>query len=123
MGLLAKELGRVLVTGSNYATANTLVTNATQKDTIITKITLYNDHTADVTVTLCRVLNNAGAVAVGVVTDIFWSQTINTKDTLILGHTDVSIPLIGTNDTIQVYADVASKVNVFADGFTLADQT
>lgn len=123
MGLIAKELGRALITGSNYATADQLVVNATTKDTIITKITLYNVHTSAVTVTLLRVLNNAGAVATGTVTDIFWSQSIAAGDTVIIGHTDVSLPLTATNDSLQCYAGTADKVNVFVDGFTLADQT
>lgn len=123
MGLIAKELGRVLVTGSNYATANTLVANATGKDTIITKITIYNVHTSAVTVTLLRVLDSAGTVAVGTVTDIFWVKAVGAGKTEVWGHWDISLALTDTNDSLQVYANVASKVNVFVDGFTLADQS
>lgn len=123
MGLIAKELGRAQVAGSNYATADPLVINPTQTDTIITKITLYNSHSAAVQITLCRVLNNAGSVGTATVADIFFNQSIAAYDTVILGHTDVSVPLVGTNDSLQAYADSASKINVFVDGFTLSDQS
>lgn len=123
MGLIAKELGRACITGSSYATADQVVVNATTKNTIITKITLYNAHSSAVTVVLMRVLNNAGAVATPTVVDIFWSQSIAAGDTIILGHTDVSRPMLATNDTLQVYADVASKVNIFVDGFTMPEQS
>lgn len=123
MSLVGRELGRLTVAQTTIGNAEALVTNPTTKDTIVTKITIYNSDTVARTVTLCRVLDNAGAVAVAVAGDVFWSQSVDAGDTQIIGYGDMSVPLTDTNDTIQVYASAANVVNVFADGFTLSDQS
>jgi hypothetical protein len=124
MGLIAKELGRAVIVGTAVgATSDTIVANATLKDTIITKITMHNTDSSARTVTLMRVLNSAGAVGTSAVADKFWSQAIPAGDTVILGSEDISCPLTGTNDTLQAYASTTLVVNIFVDGWTQPDQT
>lgn len=124
MALVAfKELGRVTpVTATAVGTADTLVTNDANYDTIVKRITIYNSHTSAVTVTLCFVPDNAAQVATADANDVFWSQSIAADDTLILNSDDLSKPLTDTNDTIQVYASVGSKINIMADGYVFDDQ-
>jgi hypothetical protein len=120
MSLILKELGRGLITGSNYATANTIYTNPTTKDSMVTRIKLYNDHSGDVVVTICFVPDAAGVADTADVLDIQYYITMNTKETV---EIDTKIFMIDTGETIQAYADVASKVNIFLHGAQYGDQT
>ena len=121
MGLIAKQLGKVAyITATTVGGAQTLVTNATTLDTIVTAVTMHNTNTSAITVTICRVPASGGAVDTADINDEVWQQSIAASDTEIY---DVPMALTDTNDTIQVYASEASKVNCWADGFTLPDQT
>ena len=123
MGLIAKELGRALINATAEGSADTIVTNLTTLDTIITQITMFNAHTIAVTVTLCRVPDAALSVGTDDAEDVFWKQSIAAGDTEILGSQDAKVPLTDTNDTLQAYASIADKVNIFCDGFTFPDQS
>ena len=121
MGMILKELGRVAyVTADGVATAQTLVTNATSFDTVVSHIVLHNTHTSAIVVTLCKVPNSGSSVGTGDINDEYWQQSIAASDTRTV---DIPMYLTGINDTIQIYAATASKVNAYAFGFTMADQT
>jgi len=121
MGLIAKQLGKVAyITATTVGTAQTLVTNTTTLDTIVTQITFHNTDTVAIVVTVCRVAASGGAVDTADINDELWQQSIAASDTDVF---DVPTPLTATNDTIQVYAATASKINSWADGYTLPDQS
>lgn len=123
MGLIAKELGRITpVTATTVGGAQTLVTNATTLDTFVGNIILRNEHTSAVTVNICIVLDTGGAVATADDDDVALTISVDAADFVTLGPDDLRIMLRDTNDTIQVYASVASKINAFAYGFTFTDQ-
>ena len=81
---------------------------------------MHNTDTVANTMTICRVPASGGAVDTADINDEVWQQSIAASDTEIF---DVPMPLTDTNDTVQVYTSIASKVNAWADGFTLPDQT
>ncbi len=81
---------------------------------------MHNTDTVANTMTICRVPASGGAVDTADINDEVWQQSIASSDTEIF---DVPMPLTDTNDTVQVYTSIASKVNCWADGFTLPDQT
>ena len=121
MGLISKQLGKVAyVTATTVGAAQTLVTNATTLDTVVTAITMHNTDTVANTITICRVAASGGAVDTADINDEIWQQPIAASDTDVF---DIPQPLNSPNDTIQVYTSIASKVNCWADGFTLPDQT
>jgi hypothetical protein len=122
MALLAKRLGKALINATAVDTADTIVTNTSGVDTIITHIHLYNAHSVAVTVTLCQVDDSAGSVGTAASTDIFFVYSIPAGESIILGSADCKIVLLDTNDTLQAYASEADKVNIFAYGFTMTDQ-
>ena len=123
MGLIAKRLGKACINATTVGTADKIVTNATTKDTIITAIQLYNVHTVAVTVTLCVVDDNALAVGTAAATDVIWSYSMAAGRNILLGTEDLKLVLTDTNDTLQAYASVADKVNIWVWGFTMADQS
>jgi len=122
MGMILKELGRTTayITGTAAGTANTLVTNAASLDTTISHVVLYNSHSVAIVVTLCTVPDAAAAVGTADANDIYWSQSVPAGDTYTV---DIPVYLTDTNDTLQVYAATADKVNAYAFGFTQADQS
>ena len=121
MGLIAKQLGKVAyVTATTVGGAQTLVTNATTLDTIVTSVTFHNTDTVALICTICRVPAAGGAVDTADINDEIWQQSVAASDTEVY---DVPMALTSTNDTIQVYVQTTSKVNCWADGFTLPDQT
>lgn len=121
MGMILRELGRVAyVTATAVGTADTLVTNAASLDTVVSHVVLYNSHSAAITVTLCTVPDSAGSVGTGDANDVYWSQSVPAGDTYTV---DIPIYLRDTNDTVQVYVGTGSKVNAYAFGYTMADQS
>jgi len=121
LGLISKQLGKVAyITQTTVGAAETIVTNATTLDTVVTAITFHNTHSSAIVCTVCRVAASGGSVDTADINDEVWQQSVAASDTAVY---DVPIPLNDTNDTIQVYAATASKVNCWADGFTLPDQT
>lgn len=109
-------LGKALITGTASGTATTVCANIAGEDATVTVLTAYNQHTSAVDLYLLRVPDNAGAVGTGTDGDIFKYWSVPPKGTKILGPEDIKIPLNDTNDTIQAWVSVASKITVWADG-------
>jgi hypothetical protein len=124
MGLVAfKELGRVTpVAATAVGSADTLVTNDADYDTIVKRIIIHNVHTAEVTAYLCVVPDNAAQVATATDDERFFAIPIDAGGTAILNSDDLSIPLNDTNDTVQIYASVTNKLNAVAFGYVFDDQ-
>jgi len=121
MGMILSELGRVAyVTATTVGTAQTLVTNATTLDTVVTHIILHNTNTSAITVTLCKVPASGGSVDTADINDEYWQQSVGASETRTI---DLPLYLTATNDTVKIYASVASKVNAYAMGFTQGDQS
>ena len=110
--------GTKLINATATGSADTIVTNATNTDTFITNIILHNSHTEAITVTLCHVEDNVNAVGTDSVTSEFFQQSIAASDTVFLSAKggDAIIILEDTNDTLQAYASIADKVNIFVYG-------
>ncbi len=123
MGLIAKHLGKIdatSLTATTVGTSQALHTNLTTLDTIVTSITMHNQHTSGVIVTLVRTFDNAESAGTPDADDEMWQQTVDASDTAVY---DVPIPMTDTNDIIRVYTNTSGKVTVWADGFTLPDQS
>lgn len=121
MGMILKELGRVAyVTETAVGTANTLVTNATTLDTVVSHVIIHNTHTSAITVTLCKVPASGGAAGTADINDEYWQQSIAASDTRTV---DLPVYMTATNDTLQIYASVADKINAYAFGYTMPDQS
>lgn len=124
MGLIATK-GKGTITGTTITTADVLVTNATTKDTITANFMFYNTHTATVNVYLAVVNNSGSAVATPAAADVIWSAAISAVTSI--GENweifDVSIPMLGTNDTIVAYASTTAVINWLATYCTLPDQS
>lgn len=114
---IAKALGRTdaCITQTAVATADTIVTNTANIDTTVTQVVFHNTHSAAIRAYLCVVLAGATPDAY----DVIWAPEIAAYDTEVY---DVNIQLNTTNDKIRAYADTGDKVNVFAYGYTQADQ-
>ena len=124
MGLVYKRLGKGLITPTTVATSETIVTNATSKDTIITKIHLYNSHSSAVNVFILVVDDSGGSVGTGAATDVVLGTiSVPATGNVILGSQDCGMALTDTNDTLQMYASAADKVYAHVWGFTTADQS
>lgn len=110
--------GTKLINATASGSADTIVTNPTATDTLITSIVLHNTHTSAVTVTLCHVEDSTGSVGTDAVTNEFFQQSIAASDTVFLSAKggDAIIILEDTNDTLQAYASTADKVNIFVYG-------
>jgi len=122
MGMILKELGRTAayITGTATGSADTLVTNAASLDTVVSHVVLYNSHTSAIEVTLCTVPDAAASVGTDDAYDIYWSEEVPAGSSYTV---DIPIYLRDTNDTLQVFAGTTGKVNAFAFGYTMADQS
>lgn len=121
MGLIGKQLGKVAyITATAVGSAQTLITNPTTLDTIVTSITFHNTDTSAIVCTICRVANSGGSADTADINDEIWQQSVDPSDTALY---DVPFAMRDTNDTVQVYADTGSKINCWGDGFTLPTQT
>ena len=109
-------LGKALITGTATGSATTVATNVTGEDMTITSIMAYNQHTVAVDLYLCVVADDTSTVGTDTANDIFYYRSLAAKESLLLGPEDVKIEMTDTNDTIQAWASVGSKVNVWAYG-------
>ena len=117
-----KCLGKALITGTATGSATTVYANISGEDCTITCITAYNQHTVAVDLYLCRVFDNAGAVGTDTANDIIFYSSVAAKGSVFLGPEDIKIQMNDTNDTLQAWASVGSKINIWADGIHEPDQ-
>ena len=120
MGMIAQELGRGTVTNTTIGAADTAYTNLTTKDTIITRIVLYNAHTSSVLVTIGHVPDVALAVDTMDAADVIYNITLDTTETFDI---DCKIAMLHTNETIKIFAGTTAVINYHLYGVTMADQT
>lgn len=120
MGMIAQELGRGQVTATTIGTADTAYTNATTKDTIITRIVLYNSHSGSVLITIGHVPDTAGSVDTMDAADVIYNVTLETTETF---EIDCKVVLRDTNETIKIFAGTTAVVYYHIYGVTLADQS
>ncbi len=122
MEFVAKRLGKALLTGTTVGTSDIVYANPTAKDSCISSVLVYNDHSAAVLVTLSIVDDNSGATKAATAADVFFCQSIESKDSVLLSGGDLRIWLNDTNDSFQACAAIGGVVNVFAYGIVLDDQ-
>ena len=114
MGMIMKELGRLgYITATTVGTAQAIWTNTTTLDSTVSHIVMHNTHTSAVVVTICKVPGAGGVADTADINDEIWQQSIAASDTDVF---DVSLYLTVTGDSVQMYVDVASKVNAVAFG-------
>jgi hypothetical protein len=92
------------------ASTNTLVTNTAPGKKYIRNIILHNTHTSDVVVSLFNVPNSGGVVGTSSTANQFLKATLPADDTVMIEVPAPGIMLVDDFDTIQGYADIASKV-------------
>jgi len=114
--VVKERLGKALITGTATGSATTVATNITGEDMTITSIMAYNQHTSAVDLYLCQVDDATAEVGTDTANDIFYYRSLAAKESLFLGPEDIKIQMNDTNDTLQAWASVASKVNVWAYG-------
>lgn len=120
MGMIAQELARGTVTATAIGSADAAYANPTTKDTIITRITLYNMHTGSVLVTIGHVPDSAGTVDTMDSADIIYNVTLETTETFDI---DCKVVLRDTNETIKIFAGTTAVICYHLYGVTLADQS
>ena len=123
MSHIVKLLGKGQIVATTVGTANALVTNVLGYDTSVDYIMLFNTHTSAVTVTLLQVNDNAGSAGTPAATDVWYEKALPTRKSILFGRQDIMIMLNDTGDTLNAYADVASKINYFVYGAKMTDQT
>jgi hypothetical protein len=116
---MAFDYNRVLETVSLAVSGanNALITNGTGRK-YIRNIILHNTHTSDVIVKLFNVANNGAAVGSSSSANQFLNSTLVASDTLILEIPAPGIMLVDQYDSIQGYADIASKITIQMYGGT-----
>ena len=97
--------------------SNTLVTNGTGRK-YIRNIILHNTHTADVIVKLFNVPNNDAVIGSSSSANQFLQSSLVAGDTLIIEIPAPGVMLVDQYDTIQGYADIASKITIQIYGGT-----
>ena len=121
MGMILKEMGRVAyVTGTAVGTAQTLYTNLTTTDASISHVIIHNTHTSPIVVTLCLVPDTGGVADNADINDEYWQQPVPASETYTV---DIPVYFTDTGDTLQIYAATGSKINAYAMGFTMPDQS
>lgn len=120
MGMIFKELGRARCAQTTIGAADTVYTNPTLKDSIVTRINVHNEHTSEVTVYIGYVPDNAGTADTMDTLDIYYQVALDAGEGM---DFNAKIAMTDTNDTIKAYATVADKVVVHVIGFTTADQS
>ena len=107
-----------ILTGVTVGAANTLYANVTGEDCTVKSIMAYNQHTSAIRVYLLRVPDSTGSVGTPDINDIFYSESISAKGSIMLGYPDIDIQLNDTNDTVMAYVDTtASKIHVWVTGW------
>lgn len=121
---VTKKCAKALITGTATGSATTIVTNISGEDATIASISAYNQHTSAVDLYLCRVFDAAGAVGTDTANDIIFHKSLPSKGSLLLNSPgDIKIQMNDTNDTLQAWASVASKINVWVDYIVEQDQS
>ncbi len=121
MGTIIKELGRLTyITATTVGTAQSIWTNTTGLDSCVSHIIMHNTNTSAIVVTICKVPGAGGVADTADINDEIWQQSIAASDTEVF---DVPLYLTVTGDSVQMYVDVASKVNAIALGLTYPDQS
>ena len=120
MGMIYKELARGLVVPTTLNTAQTMYTNPTTVDTVILRIAIYNVHTSAVVIYIGSVPDTALIADDMDAADYYHVLTIPGASTF---EVDTKIAMVDTNETIQAWASVASKIYLKFTGFTMTDQS
>ena len=122
MAIKGQRLGKVRLSQTTVANAESIATNPAGFDSCVDYIVLYNSHDAAVTVDLCIVDDNAGSPGTPAATDVFYEVSLAAKESLLLGKEDLGIWLNDTNDAVCAYASVANVIHAWAYGIKITDQ-